>query len=94
MTINDIQKVVCDVAPLYPVISVDLFGSYANNEFSDQSDVDLLVCFDENVASLFDLSGLKLDVQDRLNKPVDIVAGPLKPDSYLIVNKKVRLYEL
>ena len=67
--------------------------SYATNEVSQDSDVDLIVCFDENVASLFDLSGLRLDIQDELNKKVDIVAGPIKEDSYLTVGKKVKLYE-
>lgn len=93
MTIIDIKKVVEQVARAYPVLSIDLFGSYANNENIETSDVDLLVYFDEKKASLFDLSGLKLDIQDKLNKKVDIVAGPLKENSYLIIDKKVRIYE-
>ena len=93
MTIIDIKKVVEQVARAYPVLSIDLFGSYANNENIETSDVDLLVYFDEKKASLFDLSGLKLDIQDKLNKKVDIVAGPLKENSYLMIDKKVRIYE-
>ncbi|KJS22548.1 MAG: nucleotidyltransferase [Clostridiaceae bacterium BRH_c20a] len=93
MTLTEIKNVVSRVARKYPVRSVDLFGSYATNEVSQDSDVDLIVCFDENVASLFDLSGLRLDIQDELNKKVDIVAGPIKEDSYLTVGKKVKLYE-
>ena len=54
--------------------------------------MDLLVCFDEKVANLFDMSGLKLDIQDRLNTRVDVVAGPLKDNSYLTIDKKVRIY--
>jgi predicted nucleotidyltransferase len=93
MTITKIKDVVQQVAPIYPVMSIDLFGSYANDEATEDSDVDLLVYFDEKKASLFDLSGLKLDLQDKLNLKVDVVAGPLKDDSYLIVKKKVRIYE-
>ncbi len=93
MNIADIRNIVAQVAPSYPVISIDLFGSYAKGVHSDGSDVDLLVCFDENVASLFDLSGLRLDIQDKLKTKVDIVAGPLKGDSYLFIDEKVRLYE-
>ena len=93
VTITDIKEVVGQVASAYPVLYIDLFGSYANNKASDDSDVDLLVYFDEKVASLFDVSGLKLDIQDILKKKVDVVAGPLKENSYLTIDKKVRIYE-
>ena len=93
MTISDIRNVVVQVASAYPVISVDLFGSFARGEDTEGSDVDLLVFFDEKLASLFDLSGLKLDVEDKLNVKVDVIAGPLNENSYLIIDKKVRLYE-
>jgi predicted nucleotidyltransferase len=93
MTVLNIKDVVSQVATAYPVISIDLFGSYANGEATEYSDVDLVVCFDEQTASFFDLSGLKLDIQEKLQKKVDVVAGPLKADSYLVIDKKVRIYE-
>jgi hypothetical protein len=93
MNITDIKEVVGQVASAYPVLSIDLFGSYANEEATGDSDVDLLVYFDEKVASLFDLSGLKLDIQDRLKTKVDVVTGPLKENSYITIDKKVRIYE-
>ena len=92
MTITDIKDVVVQVAPAYPVLSIDLFGSFANGKNTEESDVDLLVYFDEKVASLFDMSGLKLDIQEKLNTKVDVVAGPLKENSYLTIDKKVRIY--
>lgn len=93
MTIADIKNAVDQIAPSYPVLSIDLFGSYANGKNKENSDVDLLVYFDEKVASLFDMSGLKLDIQEKLNINVDVVAGPLKKNSYLTIDKKVRIYE-
>ena len=93
MEIANIRDAVSQVAPFYPVISIDLFGSYANDGAKDKSDVDLLVYFDEKKASLFDLLGLKHDIQEKLNTNVDVVAGPLKKESYLIIEKKVRIYE-
>jgi hypothetical protein len=39
------------------------------------------------------VSGLKLDIQEKLQKKVDVVAGPLKTDSYMIIKRKVRIYE-
>jgi len=92
MTITDIKNAVVQVAPAHPILSIDLFGSFANGDNTDESDVDLLVYFDEKVASLFDMSGLKLDIQEKLNTKVDVVAGPLKENSYLTIDKKVRIY--
>ena len=92
MTITDIKNAVDQVAPVYPVLSINLFGSFASGEDTEDSDVDLLVCFDEKVASLFDMSGLKLDMQKKLNTRVDVVAGPLKENSYLTMDRKVRIY--
>ena len=93
MTITDIKNAVFQVAPSYPVRSINLFGSFANEKNTEDSDVDLLVYFDEKVASLFDMSGLKLDIQEILRTKVDVVAGPLKENSYLTIDKKVRIYE-
>jgi len=93
VTITDIKNAVLQVAPSYPVRSIDLFGSYANEKNTEDSDVDLLVYFDDKVASLFDMSGLKLDIQEKLRTRVDVVAGPLKENSYLTIDKKVRIYE-
>lgn len=93
MTISEIKNLVNQVAPLYPIISVDLFGSFATGNNSELSDIDLLVCFDENVASLFDLSGFKFDVQEKLSKKIDVVAGPLNKNSHLIINKRIRIYD-
>lgn len=33
---------------------------------------------EDDPAKDFDMSGLKLDIQDKLNTKVDVVAGPLK----------------
>lgn len=49
-----------------------LFGSIVRGEMTDESDVDLLVEF-ENRASLLDLSGLKIELEDALNRRVDVL---------------------
>lgn len=93
MTVKDIAKVVSIIAPSYPVFRVELFGSYACGQATDTSDIDLLVYFDETKATLFDLSGLKLDIEDMLHLKVDIVVAPLKQGSYLTIDRKVPIYE-
>jgi predicted nucleotidyltransferase len=72
VTITDIRDTVVQGEPAYPVLSIDLFGSFVNGESKEDSDVDLLVCLDEKVASLFDLSGLKLDIQEKLHADIHI----------------------
>ena len=50
-----------------------IFGSYARGDFHADSDLDLLVDFDEG-ASLFDLVGLQQFLEDKLGCKVDLVS--------------------
>jgi predicted nucleotidyltransferase len=49
-----------------------IFGSYARGEESESSDIDVLVDFKEG-ADLFDFVGLSLFLEEKLQRPVDIV---------------------
>jgi len=51
---------------------IGIFASYARNEETPQSDIDLLVDFPEQV-TLFDLGGMKVELSEMLNRPIDIV---------------------
>ncbi len=55
-----------------PVRALSLFGSLARQEQAPSSDVDLLVDFAEG-ATLFDLVGLGLFLEEKLGCPVDVV---------------------
>ncbi|MBU1600017.1 nucleotidyltransferase domain-containing protein [bacterium] len=48
------------------------FGSYAKGEADSKSDVDILVAFDES-ADLFDLVGLAIFLEEKVEQKVDIV---------------------
>ena len=50
-----------------------IFGSYARGDFHADSDLDLLVDFDEG-ADLFDLVGLQQFLEERLGCTVDLVS--------------------
>jgi len=52
--------------------NVRVFGSVARGEARPDSDVDLLVDLDPE-RTLFDLSGLILDLQETLGREVDVV---------------------
>ncbi|WP_420461439.1 nucleotidyltransferase family protein [Neolewinella sp.] len=51
-----------------------LFGSYSRGTQSTVSDIDILISFDEAAkATIFDLVGIKLDLEDIFQRPVDLV---------------------
>ena len=62
-----------DLAAKYRVADVRVFGSMARGDATDSSDVDPLVRPLPG-ASLLDLGGLLMDVQDLLGRRVDVVS--------------------
>ncbi len=48
------------------------FGSIVRDEMTDESDIDILIEF-EGRKSLLDLAGLKLDLEDALERRVDLL---------------------
>ncbi len=52
--------------------NVRIFGSVARGEADERSDVDFLVELEPG-RSLLDLGGLLMDLQELLNRPVDVV---------------------
>lgn len=56
-----------------------IFGSFARGEATPESDIDILVDLPDG-KSLFDFVGLKLELEDTLNRPVDLVEySTIKP---------------
>ena len=66
------EKRLREICKQHMVGRLYLFGSAVSRQFGDKSDIDFLVEFEEN-KSLFDLIRLKNQLEDLLNKPVDIV---------------------
>ncbi len=60
------------IAATHGAHNVRVFGSVARGEARQDSDVDFLVEM-ERGRSLFDLGGLLMDLQELLDRPVDIV---------------------
>ncbi len=57
----------------FHVSRIGLFGSYARNEQTDNSDIDLIVDFEENTNNLYDIKiELKRFFKDNLKVDVDI----------------------
>ncbi len=63
----------------FPISEIGFFGSYARNEQRDDSDLDVLVTFEEPV-TLFDLVRLENELTSELGVDVDLVTrDSLKP---------------
>lgn len=92
----DIQKIKAGVqlaAQEYPIKKAELFGSYANGTNHPDSDVDLLLEFKTSRVSLLTLNAVKYRLEDILKADVDVIHGPLTPDSMIVIDRKVPLYE-
>lgn len=60
------------IAAKYGAFNVRVFGSVARGTANETSDVDFLVDLEDG-RSLFDLGGLLMDLQDLLQRKVDIL---------------------
>lgn len=56
----------------YKVKKIGVFGSLVRGEAQENSDIDMLVQFEEN-ADLFDFLGLALFLEEKLHHKIDIV---------------------
>ena len=57
----------------YHLIKIGIFGSLARSEQTEDSDIDLIVEFEENTPDLYSLKQrLKDEIQEKFNIPVDI----------------------
>lgn len=72
MTILTLKKQFVPILKTQGVTKAAIFGSFATGLEEKNSDVDLLVKF-QNTPSLLDLSRLKLKLEDKVGKKVDIV---------------------
>jgi hypothetical protein len=61
-----------EIKARFRVKDLGVFGSVAREQHTASSDIDVLVEFEPN-ASLFDLSGLGLFLEERLGQRVDVI---------------------
>ena len=73
----------------FNVIKIGIFGSYARNEADEDSDIDILVEFDENTEDLFDKRfELKEYLKSVFKKDVDVCReSAIKPVFRVIILK-------
>ena len=71
----------------YHVSSLGIFGSAARDAMTTQSDIDVIVDFDE--ISFDNFMDLKFELEDHFGRPVDLVtAGSVKPRIQAVVDQE------
>ncbi|MBW1960166.1 MAG: nucleotidyltransferase domain-containing protein [Deltaproteobacteria bacterium] len=65
----------------YNIIRIGLFGSVARENMGEKSDIDIVVQL--KTQDLFDLIGIKLDLEEELHQRVDIVSYREKMNEFL-----------
>lgn len=73
MNIEDIKQKITPILKQQGVLKAAVFGSVARGNMTKNSDIDVVVQLNKN-KSLLDLIGLKLDLEDRLGKSVDMLS--------------------
>jgi predicted nucleotidyltransferase len=78
-TVAEIREIVLPVLRRHGITRAGIFGSFARGTPAPESDVDILVELDKQL-SLLDFIGIKLDLEDVLGRPVDLVEyAAIKP---------------
>jgi predicted nucleotidyltransferase len=74
MTLQFDQNEVNRIAQLYRIKELALFGSAVRDDFNKDSDVDLLVVFEDDAdLSYFDIMEIKQEFEKLFHRQVDIV---------------------
>jgi len=73
---NNIEEIKSEILPIlkkYSIKRAGIFGSVVKGEAKGDSDVDILVEIGRDNLSLLDFVGIKLELEEVLNKKVDLV---------------------
>lgn len=93
MQITRIQQTILPILQKHHITKAGIFGSFAKAEANEASDVDILIELGTEI-SLLDFVGIKLELEDILQRAVDLVEyQSLKPAlREQILNEEIRIY--
>jgi predicted nucleotidyltransferase len=79
MKLDKIKHKILSILKSYNIKKAGLFGSVVRGELQKDSDSDILVEINGNI-SLLDFIGIKLEIEEELNRKVDLVKyAAIKP---------------
>ena len=70
---QEIKKKIISILVKYGIKKILIFGSYARNEATPNSDLDLIVEFPEGT-SLIDHIGIEFELSEALNMKIDLLS--------------------
>ena len=70
---RNLKKVISKMLVESGVKRAALFGSFARGDATEDSDIDLLIEFKSKTKSLFDLVELKIQLEEKLGRHVDLL---------------------
>lgn len=79
--IQELKKFKEENAEEYGILALGIFGSVAKDEAKKNSDVDVVVKIKKQ--DLFKLIGIKQDLEEIFNVPVDVISYREKMNSFL-----------
>ncbi len=72
----------------YPISSIGLFGSIVRDDFTKNSDVDIIVEFNDNIGIEF--ISLADELEEKLNHKVDLVSRRgIKPKYFNVIESQI-----
>jgi predicted nucleotidyltransferase len=89
LTHEKIVEAVKKAADEFPLTKVEYFGSYAEGQATEESDLDLLVEFEESAISILTIIRLKRYLEEELASPVDVIHAPLPQGAIIKIGKTV-----
>lgn len=73
-SIEELKRIIAPIAQKYQIPVIYLFGSYARGQANENSDVDLLIeRKGSTIKSLFDLGAFYSELNESLEKAVDVL---------------------
>ena len=93
MSTQEITKIIADYFRTQPVVKAWLFGSFARGEETPESDVDILVQYDDTARiSLLTISHMMGELERSTGRRVDLIEdGCLLPFAVESANRDKRL---
>jgi len=91
MTIQSIKKQVVPTLKRAGATKIAIFGSYARGDSNKKSDIDILVKF-KNGITLLKLSGVKIALEEKTDKKVDLITyGGINPRLKTVILKEQKI---
>ena len=81
-SLDEIKSIAVPIAQRYGVAAMYLFGSYARGEATAASDLDFRIDKGQ-IRSLFQLSGMQLDLEEGFNKNLDLLTTQMLSPQFL-----------